>query len=59
MLVRYGAPLPLSYGSRSTGGWLGPRVSTDAVEKGIEPHVLGHLRDVVIVPTDLFPFMGP
>jgi hypothetical protein len=35
-LVRYGAMLPLS-----TGGWLGPRVSTDAVEKGIEPQVLG------------------
>lgn len=43
ILVRYGAPLPLSYGSRSTGGWLGPRVSTDAVEKGMEPQVLGHL----------------
>jgi hypothetical protein len=36
-LVRYGAPLPLSSGS------LGPRVSTVAVEKGIELRVLDRL----------------
>jgi hypothetical protein len=36
-LVRYGLPLPLSSGN------LGPRVSTVAMEKGIELRVLGRL----------------